>query len=99
MQSFDLIYSPRAQRDLFKLDRNIARQIEEDLHRLQTGTWPAHQLKPIQGMLFLEWKSGDYRAILVREGQRLAVLRVFHRRDLRRGLKRIDLRYFVFPEG
>ena len=92
MASFLLIYAPCAERDLLALPRRIAEQSTNDLELLLVEPWPRNQIKKLKGVPFWEIKSGDYRSIFLREGNRLVVLRVVNRKDLERTLRRLDVR-------
>jgi mRNA-degrading endonuclease RelE of RelBE toxin-antitoxin system len=90
-----LLYAPRAQRDLLLLERRFALQILEDLTLLETPPWPLGKVKRLSGTDFWEIKSGDYRTIFWPVRGRAVVLRLVNRRDLERSLGRIDLRALV----
>jgi len=91
----ELIYAPRAQRDLLALPKLNARQILEDLELLQTLPWPAGKARKLRGHDFWEIKTGDYRTIFWPQGKKVVILRVVNRRDLERTLGHIDVRALV----
>ena len=95
MDERELVYAPRAQRDLLALARRNARQVLEDLELLQTPPWPRSKVKKLRGHDFWEIKTGDYRAIFWPQGKKVVILRVVNRRDLEKTLGRIDVRALV----
>ena len=95
MARLQLVYAPRAQRDLLSLERHFALQILEDPSILETRPWPPGKVKRLSGTDFWEVKSGDNRTIFWPVRGRAIVLRVVNRRDLGRTLGRIDLRALV----
>lgn len=95
MDERELIYAPRAQRDLLALPKRHARQILDDLGLLKTPPWPPGKVKKLRGHDFWEIKSGDYRTIFWPQGTKVIVLRVVNRRDLEKSLGRIDVRALV----
>lgn len=95
MNERELIYAPRAQRDLLAIPKRSARQILGDLELLQTPPWPPGKVKKLRGHDFWEIKTGDYRTIFWPQGRQIIILRVVNRRDLERTLGRIDLRALV----
>lgn len=95
MDERELVYAPRAQRDLVALPRRNARQILEDLELLETPPWPPGKVKKLRGLDFWEIKTGDYRTIFWPRGKSVVVLRVVNRRDLERTLGRIDGRTLI----
>ena len=95
MDERQLVYAPRAQRDLLDLPARQARQVLDDLELLQNPPWPPGKVKKLRGQEFWEIKTGDYRSIFWPEGKKVVVLRVVNRRDLMKSIGRIDLRAIV----
>ncbi|MBI4613721.1 MAG: type II toxin-antitoxin system RelE/ParE family toxin [Planctomycetes bacterium] len=95
MDERELVYAPRAQRDLLALPKRNARQILEDIELLQSAPWPPGKVKRLRGHEFWEIKTGDYRIIFWPHGKRVVILRVVNRRDLGKTLGRIDLSALV----
>jgi mRNA-degrading endonuclease RelE of RelBE toxin-antitoxin system len=91
----ELIYAPRAQRDLVAMPKRSALRILGDLELLQTPPWPPGKVKKLHGHDFWEIKTGDYRTIFWPQGRQVVILRVVNRRDLQRTLGRIDIRALV----
>lgn len=92
MDKLELVYAPRAQRDLLKLEKRFALQILEDLELLRTPPWPAGKVKRLSGQEYWEIKSGDFRTVFWPRPNTVVVLRVVNRRDLEKAIGRIDLR-------
>ena len=104
MDEYELVYAPRAQRDLPALPKRHARQILNDLELLTTSPWPPGKVKKLRGHELWEIKTGDYRTILWPIKKKVVILRIVNRRDLERTLGRIDVRSLVEwlrqrPEG
>jgi mRNA-degrading endonuclease RelE of RelBE toxin-antitoxin system len=91
----DLVYAPRAQRDLLDLSKRDARRVLEDLEILRVPPWPPGKVKKLRGQDYWEIKTGDYRTIFWPQGMRVVILRVVNRRDLERTLGRIDVHTLV----
>lgn len=94
---FELLYAPRAQKDIRKLPSREARQILDDLEKIRVPQreWPSTQVKKLHGHPYWEIKTGDFRSIFILQRRKIVVLRVVNRRDLDREIKRIDLRWLV----
>jgi mRNA-degrading endonuclease RelE of RelBE toxin-antitoxin system len=92
VDKWELIYAPRAQRDLLKLPKRFALQILNDLELLKNPPWPAGKVKKLRGHDFHEIKTGDFRTLFWPRGQDLVILRVIARRDLQAAIGRIDIR-------
>ena len=86
-----LVYAPRAQRDLLKLEKRFALQILDDLELLEHPPWPAGKVKKLRGREYWEIKTGDFRTIFWLHQKEVVILRVVNRRDLEKALGRIDL--------
>lgn len=95
MDRRQLVYAPRAQRDLLKINKTDALRIVEDLEILENPPWPPSKVKKLRGMDLWEIKSGDFRTIFWPHGAQVVILRVVNRRDLERTLGRIDVRTLV----
>lgn len=91
MDKRELVYSPRAQRDLMKLPKRQALQVLEDLKLLETPPWPAGKVKRLRGQDFWEIKTGDYRTIFWPRRREAVILRIINRRDLEAAVGRIDI--------
>jgi mRNA-degrading endonuclease RelE of RelBE toxin-antitoxin system len=74
VESADLIYAPRAQRDLVELPRKNAEQIINDHDLLKTPPWPTTKVKKIKGHPYC--KTGDYRSLFVIEQGSVVFLRI-----------------------
>ena len=92
MDKRELVYAPRAQRDLEELDKRYALQILEDLELLQSPPWPLGKVKKLRSQDFWEIKTGDFRTIFWPQGKKVVILRVANRRDLLDAIDRIDVR-------
>ena len=92
MDSRELHYAPKAQRDLRKLEKRYALQILEDLELLETPPWPPGKVKKLRAQDFWEIKTGDFRTIFWPQGKKVVVLRVVNRRDLDAAIDRINIR-------
>ncbi len=90
MHGVELIYAPRAERDLLALPRKHVHPILSDHDLLRTRTWPAGKVKRLTGQPYWEIKSGDYRSLFVQEHGRVIFLRIVNRKDLEKTIKRID---------
>lgn len=95
MDKYQLIYAPRAQRDLLNLPQHIANQILEDAEALINPPWPSGSVKKTKSQKFWEIHTGDYRTLFIPEGEKIIILRVVNRKDLERAIKRIDVRTIV----
>ena len=95
MDERELVYAPRAQRDLLALPRQDARQVLAAVELLRKPPWPPGKVKKLRGHDFWEIKTGDYRTIFWPQGRKVVILRVVNRRDLDRTLGRIDVRALV----
>ena len=91
MDKRELVYAPRAQRDLLKLPKRFALQILEDLELLKDPPWPAGKVKKLRGHDFYEIKTGDFRTLFWPHRQDVVILRVIARRDLQAAIGRIDI--------
>lgn len=91
MDKRDLVYAPRAQRDLGELGKADALRVLDDLELLQTPPWPAGKVKKLRGQEFWEIKTGDFRTLFWPQGKKVVILRVVNRRDLEAAIKRIDV--------
>jgi mRNA interferase RelE/StbE len=78
--------SPRAEKVLRKLDRQVARRVRDSLIRLASMTDPTSSCKPLSGPLTGLWRYrvGDYRIILdIDHGQVVIIaLDLGHRRNI-----------------
>ena len=95
MDSRELLYAPKAQRDLRRLEKRYALQILEDLELLETPPWPPGKVKKLRGQDFWEIKTGDFRTIFWPQGKKVVILRVVNRRDLDAAINRIDIRALI----
>ena len=91
----NLVYAPRAQRDLLSLPKRYALQILEDLELLQEPPWPPGKVKKLHGHDFWEIKTGSYRTIFLPRGKDVIILRIINRRDLEKTLGRINIRTLI----
>lgn len=95
MDSRELVYASRAQRDLHELEKRDALQVLDDLELLATPPWPRGKVKKLRGHDFGEIKTGDFRTLFWPYGNKVVILRVVNRRDLERAIQRIDVRVLV----
>lgn len=86
-----LVYSPRAERDLLRIEKRFALQILEDLEQLQKPPWPPGKVKRLRGRDFWEIKTGNFRTLFWPQGRKVVILRVVNRRDLAKAVGRIDV--------
>jgi len=87
-----LLYAPRAQRDLARLQKRYALQVLEDLEILRSSPRPPGKVKKLRGTDYWEIKTGDFRTIFFPKGRDVVILRVVNRRDLEKAIGRIDAR-------
>jgi mRNA-degrading endonuclease RelE of RelBE toxin-antitoxin system len=95
VDSRNLVYAPRAQRDVLALEKRFARQVLADLEILTKPPWPRGKVKPLRGTDYWEIKTGDFRAIFLPRGRDVIILRVVDRRDLHEAIGRIDVAALV----
>ena len=83
--------APRALRDLKGLPAQHASAILSDLEILKSLPWPGPpKVKRLQGTPYTRLRTGEFRSIVLREGQKVVVLRVVARKDLERVLKNLS---------
>ncbi|MBI4229506.1 MAG: hypothetical protein HY608_01595 [Planctomycetes bacterium] len=87
-----IVYAPRAQRDLRRVEGRFAHQILDDHGILARPPWPAGKVKKLRGCGYWEIKTGDFRSIFWARGRDVVILRVVNRRDLEGAIDRIDFR-------
>jgi mRNA interferase RelE/StbE len=85
--AWSLEFSPRAQKQLDKLDKTVARRISKFLYQRVGKLADPRQIgERLQGTLseFWRYRVGDYRIICSLEHDRLVVLvlRIGHRREV-----------------
>lgn len=95
MDKRELVYAPRAQRDLQELEKRDALQVLGDLELLETPPWPPGKVKKLRGHDFWEIKTGDFRTVFWPHGKKVILLRVVNRRDLEGAIERIDVRALI----
>ena len=95
MDERELVYAPRAERDLLGIPARDALRVLKDLELLRTPPWPPSKVKKLRGTDFWEEKTGDYRTIFWPQRSKVVILRVLNRRDLEQTLVRIDMRALV----
>jgi mRNA-degrading endonuclease RelE of RelBE toxin-antitoxin system len=91
----EILFFPKAIRDLEKLDQKYARHILTDLELLRGSPWPPGKIKKLRGTLLWEAKTGDYRSLLLLEGEKAKVTRVVNRRDLVAAVDRLGVAYVL----
>ena len=91
----EIVFFPKAVRDLEKLDQRYVPQILADLELLRTSPWPPGKIKKLRGTILWEAKTGDYRSLLFLEGEKAIVTRVVNRRDLDAAIDRLDIAYVL----
>ncbi len=92
MGNVNLVYAPRAQRDLLDLPLKIVHQILDDHDLLKARPWPSTKVTRLRGYPYWEMKTGDYRSLFVVEATTVVLLRIVNRRDLEKAIRRIDLK-------
>ncbi len=92
MDKREIIYAPRAQRDLLKLEKDKATRILDDLEILENPPWPKGKVKRLRTKDYWEIKTGDFRTIFWPHKKTVVVLRIVNRRDLEKAIGRIDTR-------
>ena len=95
MDKRELVYGPRAQRDLKGLQKHDALLILEDMDLLQKPPWPPGKVKRLRDQDIWEIKTGDFRTLFWPLGKRVVLLRVVNRRDLEAAIERIDVRALI----
>ncbi|HLR57126.1 MAG TPA: type II toxin-antitoxin system RelE/ParE family toxin [Beutenbergiaceae bacterium] len=87
--SYRILFDPRAEKELGKLDRRAARRVEQAIHGLEDEPRP-QSARPLVGHEHL-WRLrvGDYRVIYSIKNQELYILvvRISHRSRAYRGLR------------
>lgn len=91
MDRRDLVYAPRAQRNLLRIEKRQALRILADLALMQTPPWPPGKVKRQQVGDFWEVRTGDFRSIFWPHGKKVAIFRIVNRRDLAKAVGRLDL--------
>ncbi len=82
--------SPRALRDLKRFPSYDASMVLKDLELLRVLPWPSPpKVKHLHGTPYARLRTGDFRSIIEREGQKVVVLRVVARKDLERVLRNL----------
>ena len=92
MDKRKIIYAPRAQRDLGKIEKDDALRILADIEILMNPPWPSGKVKKLRGVDYWEIKTGNYRTIFWTQKNTVVILRVVNRRDLEDAIERIDVR-------
>ena len=83
--------SPRALHDLERLPAQHAAAILSNLELLKFLPWPGPpRVKRLQGTPYTRLRTGEFRSIVIREGQKVVVLRVVARKDLERVLRNLS---------
>lgn len=81
---YELVYTPRAARDIAKLDQATQERIKKTLERYKEAPFD-HARKMVDPALgSYRFRIGDYRVIFDIEDNRIVVLRVGHRREIYR---------------
>ena len=88
----ELVYTPRARRDLLGIERRFACQVLEDLPILENPPWPPGKVKRLRRVRLWELKCGDFRVLFLPIGKKVVIARVINRRDLFAALAYIDER-------
>ena len=84
-----VLFFPRAARDLEELEEKYARQILEDIELLRFPPWPPAKAKKLHGTDLWELKTGDFRTLFLPRRNQVIIVRVVNRRDLLKAIKRI----------
>ena len=85
--SYTVEWSDRAEKQLAKLDRQIARSLVRFMNeRVHKSRNPRHIGKQLRDSAFWRYRVGDYRILCLIEDRRLVVLvvEVGHRREIYR---------------
>ncbi len=79
---YELIFSPKALKELKKLEKNLQLRILAVLERVRIR--PDAHLQKLVGMERYKVRIGDYRAVveLDNSNKRIAVVKVGHRRNI-----------------
>jgi len=88
----EIVYAPRAQRDIAKLQKQTALRILDDIEILRKKPWPPARVKKLVGHEYWEIKTGDFRTIFWPQDEEIVVLRIVNRRDLEKAIDRIDVK-------
>lgn len=91
----EVLFLPKALRDLERLDDKYARQILADVELLRSSPWPPGKIKKLRGIDLWEVKTGDYRALFVLQASNAVVARVVDRKELERAIKRVDVQFVL----
>jgi mRNA-degrading endonuclease RelE of RelBE toxin-antitoxin system len=92
----EILFFPRALRDLQRLDERYARQVLGDIEFLLTNDpWPEGKVKRLQRTRLWELKTGDYRTLFLPEGRYVVIARVVNRRDLLAAVERFDVQVLI----
>jgi mRNA interferase RelE/StbE len=80
---YGILWSPKAEKTMVGLDRNVAERILRAVDRLADGPQSAANVKPLVGTALLRLRVGDWRIIFSRSDDRLLILiaSVAHRRE------------------
>jgi mRNA interferase RelE/StbE len=83
--SYRLVYTPRAIKDIQKLEQRVKSRIGKTLLRFEAD--PLGHAKALTNTSLgnYRFRIGDYRVIFDIEGDEIVVLRVGHRREIYRG--------------
>lgn len=92
MTSQEILFFPKAVRDLEKLDERFVRQILADIELLKLDTWPPAKVKRLGGVELWEVKTGDYRTLFLPVERCIVIARAVSRRDLDKAIGRFDFR-------
>ena len=90
MAKYRLVYAPKAERDIRKIQKRFALQILEDIEILENSPWPHGKVKKLRDRDYWEIKTGDFRTIFWPHGKTVVILRVVNRRDLEKTIRRIN---------
>lgn len=80
-----LVYTPRATRDIAKLDQVTQERIKKTLERYKESPFDHSRRMVNPALGSYRFRIGEYRVIFDVEDNRIVVLRVGHRREIYRG--------------
>lgn len=80
--SYQLLYTPAAQKDIRKLDKVAKNRLKNKLELLATD--PIYYSKKLihSDLSTYRYRVGDYRIIFDLDGKDIVILRVGHRREI-----------------
>ncbi len=93
METFKIILSPKAQKDLDRFRVNICKKISKDIRILENNPFPrGKMIKKIKGKHsdFYRLRMDKYRVIYMIDGQHVVILRILNKRDTERFIQSLS---------